>query len=66
SIVNNIEVCPGVPPSFQTQPLAITVDVEDWYHIPSVTGSPLSVYKDINKMEEKTKMEEKNFERAKR
>lgn len=24
--------------------LAITVDVEDWYHIPSVTGSPFSRY----------------------
>ena len=28
--------------------LAITVDIEDWYHIPSVTGSPFSVYKDVN------------------
>ena len=28
--------------------LAITIDIEDWYHIPSVTGSPFSVYKDVN------------------
>jgi len=25
--------------------LAITVDIEDWYHIPSVCGSPFSVYR---------------------
>jgi peptidoglycan/xylan/chitin deacetylase (PgdA/CDA1 family) len=28
--------------------LSITVDIEDWYHIPSVCGSPFSVYKDTN------------------
>jgi peptidoglycan/xylan/chitin deacetylase (PgdA/CDA1 family) len=28
--------------------LSITVDIEDWYHIPSVTGSPFAVYKDVN------------------
>jgi peptidoglycan/xylan/chitin deacetylase (PgdA/CDA1 family) len=28
-------------------PLAVTVDIEDWYHIPSVTGSPFSVYPDV-------------------
>jgi len=28
--------------------LAVTVDIEDWYHIPSVTGSPFSVYSDVN------------------
>lgn len=28
--------------------LAITVDVEDWYHVPAVTGSPFSRYKDVN------------------
>ena len=28
--------------------LAITVDIEDWYHIPSVCGSPFSVYKDTD------------------
>ena len=27
--------------------LSITVDIEDWYHIPSVTGSPFSVYRDV-------------------
>jgi len=27
--------------------LSITIDIEDWYHIPSVTGSPFSVYKDV-------------------
>lgn len=26
--------------------LSVTVDIEDWYHIPSVTGSPFSVYRD--------------------
>jgi peptidoglycan/xylan/chitin deacetylase (PgdA/CDA1 family) len=28
--------------------LSITVDIEEWYHIPSVTGSPFAVYKDVN------------------
>ncbi|WP_440945516.1 polysaccharide deacetylase family protein [Methanosarcina sp. T3] len=28
--------------------MSITVDVEDWYHIPSVCGSSFSVYKDVN------------------
>jgi len=28
--------------------LAVTVDVEDWYHVPSVTGSPYSVYSDVD------------------
>lgn len=28
--------------------LALTIDIEDWYHIPSVTGSPFSVYSDVN------------------
>lgn len=27
--------------------LFVTVDIEDWYHIPSVCGSPFSVYKDV-------------------
>lgn len=27
--------------------LSVTVDVEDWYHIPSVTGSPFSKYRDL-------------------
>ena len=28
--------------------LAITIDIEDWYHIPSVCGSPFSVYRDTD------------------
>lgn len=28
--------------------LGISVDIEDWYHIPSVCGSPFSVYKDTD------------------
>ena len=28
--------------------LSITIDIEDWYYIPSVTGSHFSVYKDVN------------------
>lgn len=28
--------------------LSVTIDVEDWYHIPSVTGSPFSVYRDVD------------------
>lgn len=28
--------------------LSITVDVEDWYHVPSVCGSHFSVYKDVD------------------
>lgn len=27
---------------------AVTVDIEDWYHIPSVTGSPFSTYQDLD------------------
>ena len=27
--------------------LSITIDVEDWYHNPSVCGSPFSVYADV-------------------
>ncbi len=27
--------------------LAVTVDVEDWYHIPSVTGSPFSRFRNV-------------------
>lgn len=33
--------------------LSITVDVEDWYHIPSVCGSPFSVYRDVEEFFEK-------------
>lgn len=28
--------------------LALTIDIEDWYHIPSVTGSPFSIYRNVN------------------
>jgi peptidoglycan/xylan/chitin deacetylase (PgdA/CDA1 family) len=35
--------------------LAITVDIEDWYHIPSVTGSPFSVYRDTREFFSKWK-----------
>jgi peptidoglycan-N-acetylglucosamine deacetylase len=28
--------------------VAVTVDIEDWYHIPSVCGSPFSAYRDVN------------------
>ena len=28
--------------------LSVTVDIEDWYHIPSVTGSSFSVYRDTD------------------
>lgn len=27
--------------------LAITIDVEDWYHVPSVTGSPYSLFSNL-------------------
>jgi len=32
---------------------SVTVDIEDWYHIPSVCGSPFSVYTDVNEFFEK-------------
>jgi peptidoglycan/xylan/chitin deacetylase (PgdA/CDA1 family) len=28
--------------------LAVTVDIEDWYHVPAVTGSPFSTFKDVD------------------
>jgi peptidoglycan/xylan/chitin deacetylase (PgdA/CDA1 family) len=28
--------------------ISVTVDIEDWYHIPSVCGSPFSAYRDVN------------------
>jgi len=31
----------------KTSNLSVTVDIEDWYNIPSVCGSPFSVYKDV-------------------
>jgi len=41
---------------YQTQEnhtLSVTIDIEDWYHIPSVCGSSFSVYKDVNDFFEK-------------
>ena len=35
------------------QSLSITVDIEDWYHIPSVCGSPFSVYPNVKDFFEK-------------
>jgi len=35
--------------------ISVTVDVEDWYHIPSVTGSPFSVYGSVDEFFEKWK-----------
>ena len=35
--------------------LSITVDIEDWYHVPSVTGSQFSVYKDVDEFFDKWK-----------
>ena len=29
-------------------PLLVTIDIEDWYHVPSVCGSPFSVYFDTD------------------
>lgn len=37
----------------ETRSLSITVDIEDWYHIPSVCGSEFSVYKDVKEFFEK-------------
>ncbi len=33
--------------------LSITVDIEDWYHIPSVCGSSFSIYKNVSEFFEK-------------
>lgn len=27
--------------------LAVTIDIEDWYHLPPITGAPTSVFKDV-------------------
>jgi peptidoglycan/xylan/chitin deacetylase (PgdA/CDA1 family) len=32
---------------------SVTVDLEDWYHIPSVCGSPYAIYRDVNEFFEK-------------
>jgi len=34
---------------------SVTVDLEDWYHIPSVCSSPYAVYKNVNEFFEKWK-----------
>jgi len=28
--------------------IALTIDLEDWYHVPTVTGSPFSKFKDVD------------------
>lgn len=33
--------------------LSVTVDLEDWYHIPSVCGSPYAIYRNVNNFFEK-------------
>lgn len=33
--------------------MSVTVDIEDWYHIPSVCGSNFSIYKDVDEFFEK-------------
>jgi peptidoglycan/xylan/chitin deacetylase (PgdA/CDA1 family) len=33
--------------------LSVTVDIEDWYHIPSVCSSPYAVYRSVNEFFEK-------------
>jgi peptidoglycan/xylan/chitin deacetylase (PgdA/CDA1 family) len=35
--------------------LSVTIDIEDWYHIPSVCGSPFSAYKDVAEFFDKWK-----------
>ena len=35
--------------------IALTIDIEDWYHVPTVTGSPFSKYKDTNEFFRKWK-----------
>lgn len=37
----------------ENRSLSVTVDIEDWYHIPSVCGSEFSVYKDVKEFFEK-------------
>ncbi len=42
-------------PQEKNSSLSVTVDIEDWYHIPSVCGSTFSVYKDVNEFFENWK-----------
>lgn len=39
---------PALRARYGPSPLAVTIDLEDWYHIPSVSGSPFSVYQDTD------------------
>lgn len=39
--------------SMEKTKLAVSVDIEDWYHVPAVTGSSFSQYKDVNEFFEK-------------
>lgn len=32
----------------ENRSLSVTIDIEDWYHVPSVCGSSFSIYKDVN------------------
>lgn len=32
---------------------SVTVDIEDWYHIPSVCSSPYAVYRTVNEFFER-------------
>jgi peptidoglycan/xylan/chitin deacetylase (PgdA/CDA1 family) len=32
----------------ENRSLSVTIDIEDWYHVPSVCGSSFSVYKGVN------------------
>ena len=47
------DVCEWWEVNMEKNSLSITVDIEDWYHIPSVCGSPFSKYKDVNEFFEK-------------
>jgi len=49
-VPGRIPCCHNVMPMIRNtrNSLAITVDIEDWYHIPSVCGSPFSVYRDTD------------------
>ncbi len=41
--------------------ISITIDIEDWDHIPSVTGSPFSVYTDVDEFFDKWKGRRYNY-----
>ena len=44
-------VCGG----FMKNSFSVTVDLEDWYHIPSVCSSPYAVYRNVNEFFERWK-----------